>query len=168
MTQGVKSPARAGAESQPAGDHELQRALNMAARDFRAGRLAESKAVYNEILRRRPGNASAVHFLGLIAHQEGDHERAIKLLEKAVEMTRVVPTFHGNLGEVYRVLGMYAKAIACCRRALEIYPVYPEALNTLGAALYEQRDLAEAETKLRRAIESDEARKPRIATRTAV
>ena len=64
-----------------------------------------------------------------------------------------MPTFHGNLGEVYRVLGLYAKAIACCRRALEIYPVYPEALNTLGASLNEQHKLEEAEASLRRAID---------------
>ena len=98
MTQGVKSPAHAGAVSQPAGDHKLLRALNIAARHLRAGRLAESKAAYNEILRCNPGSSAAVHFLGLIAHQEGDHERAIELLEKSIEMAGSCRPFTATWG----------------------------------------------------------------------
>ncbi len=140
-------------EAPPVGDQDIVAALEVARRHFGAGRLGEATAAYQSILRRRPGSSTALHFLGLIAHREGEQARAIELLEGAVAQTGTVPFFHGNLGEVYRALGRYGDAVASCRKALEFYPVYPEALNTLGAALMELGELEEAETTLKRAIE---------------
>ena len=153
MAQGAKDPPRGGAASRPTGEHDPVRELNVAASHFRAGRLAEAKALYNKILRDHPGSDGALHFLGLIAHAEGDHARAIQLLEAAIAQTGTIAFFHGNLGEVYRTLGRKGEAVASCRRALELTPVYPEALNTLGAVLHEAGELDEAEGHLRRAIE---------------
>ena len=120
---------------------------------FRSGRLNEARVELEDIRRSQPGNATASHFLGLLAHRQGDHPRAFQLLEEAVELNQVVPYFHGNLGEVYRTTGRFHDAVASCRKAVELYPVYPEALNTLGASLKELGELKEAEEVLRRAIE---------------
>ncbi len=140
-------------DAPPAGEEDLVQALRVAGGHFQGGRLDEAKAAYQAILRDHPGSTGALHFLGLVAHKEGDPERAIDLLERAVAQTGTAPFFHGNLGEVYRALGRYGDAVASCRKALEFYPVYPEALNTLGAALMELGELEEAETTLKRAIE---------------
>lgn len=153
MAQGVKDPSPAGTVSPTAGDSNSARLLEDAMKHFRAGRLEEAKAGFQDVQRVQPKSSGAVHFLGLIAHQEGDHKRAVELLEQAITMSDVVPFFHGNLAEVYRALGRHEDAIAASRHALEMFPVYPEALNTLGAALYERGELEEAETSLRRAIE---------------
>jgi tetratricopeptide (TPR) repeat protein len=153
MAHGIKGTPPEDVVSPTAGDSNLVKALDDAMALIRAGRLDQAKADLEEVLRNHPGSAGAVHFLGLIAHQEGDQARAVELLEKAVTMNRVVPFFHGNLGEVYRALGRYTEAIASCRKAVELFPVYPEALNTLGAALLEQGEVAEAEATLRRALE---------------
>ena len=153
MAQGVKSASPGANISPTAGDSNAVRLLEGAMKHFRAGRLQEAKTGFEELRRVQPASSGPVHFLGLIAHQEGDHKRAIELLEQAVSMSDVVPVFHGNLAEVYRSLGRHEEAIARSRRALEMFPVYPEALNTLGAALYERGELDEAETTLRRAIE---------------
>ncbi len=153
MAHDVKGSSPEDVDSPTAGESNLGQALNDAMALIRAGHLDQAKANLEGVLRNHPGSAGAVHFLGLIAHREGDQARALELLEMAVNMNRVVPIFHGNLGEVYRALGHYTEAIASCRSALELYPVYPEALNTLGAALFEQGEIADAETTLRRAIE---------------
>jgi uncharacterized protein (TIGR02466 family) len=129
------------------------RQLNVANSHFHAGRLTEAKALYNEILRDHPGSGQVLHFLGLIAHIEGDHTRAIELLEAAIAQAGTIAFFHGNLAEVYRKIGRKREAAATCRRALELNPVYPEALNTLGAILCGDEELDEAECHLRRAIE---------------
>ncbi len=107
----------------PAGEEDLEAALRVAGGHFQAGRLGEAKTAYQAIQRDHPGSAFALLFLGLIAHKEGDQERAIELLEGAVAQTGMVPFFHGNLGEVYRALGRYGDAVASCRKALELYPV---------------------------------------------
>ena len=72
---------------------------------FRSGRLDEAQTELEDIRRRYPKNAATSHFLGLVAHRQGDDARAFQLLEKAVELNRSVPSFHGNLGEIYRTAG---------------------------------------------------------------
>jgi tetratricopeptide (TPR) repeat protein len=150
MNQDTQTPPRDDAAE---GDRNLMQALNVGMSHFRAGRLAKAKVVFTDILGRYPGSGGALHFLGLIAHAEGDHDRAIQLLQEAIGKHGSLAFFHGNLGEVYRSLGRNSEAIASCRRALELIPVYPEALNTLGAALVELGELEEAHGNLRRAIE---------------
>ena len=153
MAHGMEPPPDPEALAPTAGDGNLAKAMEVAVSEFRQGRLGEAEAGLEAILKSDPNSAGAIHFLGLIAHRKGAHERAIELLSKAAEMNRVVPYFHGNLAEVFRSLGRHAEAIASCEQALELYAVYPEALNTLGAAHYEQRNLAKAEESLRRALE---------------
>ncbi len=153
MARGANTPPSKGVEATPETESNLVRAIETAMAHLHAGRLEEAKAAFQEIRRRYPGSAGALHFLGAIAHQEGDHNLAVELMTKAIDEDSRLHVFHGNLGEVYRALGRYDEAIACCRRALEIFAVYPEALNTLGAALHAKGELEEAETVLRRAVE---------------
>ncbi len=120
---------------------------------MRAGRFREAKADLEQVLRKRSDHAQAVHFMGVIAHAEGDAAHALPYLEKAVAMDDGVYFFHGNLAEAYRSLGRHGEAIDHCRRGIALDPHYPEALNTLGAALHAQGQLAQAEIELRQAIE---------------
>lgn len=153
MAHDVKGTSSDEAVSPAANDSTVAELLESAMAHFRSGRLTQAETELEDIRRRYPNSAATSHFLGLVAHHQGDEARAFELLEKAVEMNRAVPYFHGNLGEVYRAAGRYDEAAASCRRAIELYPVYPEALNTLGAALNELGQLEEAEEILRRAIE---------------
>ncbi len=153
MARGANTPPSKGAQAAPESGPTLVQELETAMAHHHAGRLKEAKATYQEIRRRYPGSAGALHFLGVIAHQEGDDDLAVELMSKAIAEDSRLHIFHGNLGEVYRTLGRYDEAIACCRRALEIFGVYPEAHNTLGAALHATGELEEAETILRRAVE---------------
>ena len=69
---------------------------------MRAGRFREAKADLEQVLRERSDHAQAVHFMGVIAHAEGDAAHALPYLEKAVAMDDGVYFFHGNLAEAYR------------------------------------------------------------------
>jgi len=122
---------------------------------YRAGRTLEAKALFEDLLRRHPGNADAMHLLGLIAHRENDPVRAVAWLEKAVAANADVASFHGDLGEVYRTLGRQKDAVVCCRRALDLNPDYPQALNSLGIALYQSGQTETAEASLREALRLD-------------
>ncbi len=153
MTHGAKSSAPPRLSASAEADPALIRALKAAVTEHRAGRLGKAKAMYQEIRRRYPESAGALHLLGTIAVEEGQPDLAIEMMVQAIEENTTIPYFHGNLGEIYRKVGRIEDAIACCRHALEIDPMYPEALNTLGAALHANGDLEEAEITLRRAIE---------------
>jgi tetratricopeptide (TPR) repeat protein len=60
--------------------------MELAMRHHTAGRLAEAKAIYAQILSRRPDHAGALHGLGLIGLQQGQTERALELMSRSIEL----------------------------------------------------------------------------------
>ncbi len=131
----------------------LAEALARAEQHRGAGRLVEARTLCNSILAAQPNEATAVHLLGLIAHQSGKLGEAIEHLRRAVELAPDVPLFHANLGEMCRLAGRTEEAVREGHRAVELRPDYPEALSNLGAALYERKDYEEAARRHRRAID---------------
>src|SRR4051812_17386748 len=59
-------------------------ALQVAMQCHRNGRLAEARQQYEQLLMVDPGNADALHLLGLVAYQTGDSIAAEKLIRQAI------------------------------------------------------------------------------------
>jgi len=153
MTRGPNPGASTPGTRGPDRSQQIVQALGEAIRQHQAGHFGKAKALYGDIRRQDPGNAAALHFLGLIAFDEGRPDEAVALMTEAIERNATVPQFHGNLGEIYRKIGRFDDAIAACQRAIAMHPIYPEAWNTLGVALSARGEFDEAETALRKAIE---------------
>ena len=49
-----------------------------------AGRLAEAEQSYCQVVARDPGNADALHLLGVVTHQKGFPDLAIDLIRRAI------------------------------------------------------------------------------------
>ena len=90
--------------------------------------------IYRQILAVEPNHADAIHLLGVIASQVGQHEIAAEYIERAIGLKGNDAFFHCNLGGVYHALRRIPEAIAACRRALQLKPDYAEAHNNLGIA----------------------------------
>lgn len=127
---------------------ELTSAIEM----HRAGHLAPAAQLYQKVLADETDDADALHLLGVVRHQQGDHARAVELIGRAVALCPNVPGFHANLAEAYRALGQLDRAVGCCRMALRLLPDYPEALCNLGLALQGQGKHADAAEQFRRAL----------------
>jgi tetratricopeptide (TPR) repeat protein len=127
--------------------------LNCAIGMHQAGRLRDAARVYLQLLARDQNHADALHLLGVLHHQQGDHGKAVELIGRAIALRPGVPTFHANLAEAYRALKQFDRAAGCCRAALQLSPDYPEALSNLGLALQGLGRHTEAVEKLRRAVE---------------
>jgi tetratricopeptide (TPR) repeat protein len=134
-------------------DRAMQKVLTSAIELHQGGRLGEAAALYQEILAHERENAEALHLLGVVHHQQGDHAKAIELIGRAVALRPSVPAFHANLAEAYRATGQWDRAAGCCRAALNLRPDYPEALCNLGLALQGQGKRAEAIDQFRRALQ---------------
>src|SRR5579883_2224479 len=63
-----------------------------------AGRLAEAETLYRDTLAAQPDHADALHLLGVLASQVGQHEVAVDLIERAIAHDRRNARYHSNLG----------------------------------------------------------------------
>jgi len=129
----------------------LSGALSAALEHHNAGRLGEAEALYRQILEVKPDHADALHYLGVIAYQVGNHEVAADLIGKA---TRISPTgeMFSNLGLVLQAQGQLDDAVDHYRRALSYQPGHVEAHNNLGNALKDKGELDGAVEHYRHAL----------------
>jgi tetratricopeptide (TPR) repeat protein len=131
----------------------MQDVLTAAIEMHQGGKLGQAAALYQKILAEERENPVALHLLGVLHHQQGDHTKAIELIGRAVALRPNVPAFHANMAEAYRAMGQLERAAGCCRAALNLWPDYPEALCNLGLALSGMGKRTEAVDHLRRALE---------------
>jgi tetratricopeptide (TPR) repeat protein len=131
----------------------MQDMLTAAIEMHRSGQLGPASQLYQKVLAREQENAEALHLLGVLHHQQGNHTRAVELIGRAVALRPNSHVYHANLAEAYRALGDFDRAAGCCRAALSIWPDYPEALSNLGAALQGLGQHAESVEQLRRALD---------------
>jgi tetratricopeptide (TPR) repeat protein len=138
----------------------MQDVLTTAIEMHQGGRLGEAATLYQRVLSQEKENPAALHLLGVLHHQRGDHARAIELVGRAVALRPNVPAFHANLAEAYRATGQLERAAGCCRAALGLWAEYPEALCNLGLALQGLGKKTEAVDQFQRAL----ALRPEFAT----
>jgi tetratricopeptide (TPR) repeat protein len=131
----------------------VQDVLSAAIEMHRTGQLGPAAQLYQNVLVREQENADALHLLGVLRHQQGDHAAAVDLMRRAIALRPSVPAFHANLAEAYRALRQFDRAAGSCRMALRLWPDYPEALCNLGLALQGQGRLDEAVGHFRHALQ---------------
>src|SRR5579862_9058643 len=85
---------RSGAPSDP----RLAGLFSAALAHHQAGRLAQAETLYRETLALKPDHADALHLLGVIASQVGQHDVAADLIERAIAHDPKSPAYHSNLG----------------------------------------------------------------------
>jgi len=131
----------------------MRKVLRTAIELHRSGQLDGAASLYRDVLASEPNNADALHWLGVLHNQLGDHARATELIGQAVALKPSAYLYHGNLAEAYRAARDYERAEESCREALRLWPDYPEALLNLGTVLTALKRPAEAVVPLRRAVE---------------
>jgi tetratricopeptide (TPR) repeat protein len=130
-------------------------ALNAAIELHQAGDLGLAAFLYERVVRDQPDNADALHLLGVLRHQQGYAEQAVKLILQAISLRPEAPAFHANLAEAYRAMGELDRAVQSCQTALSLGGDTPDTLNNLGLAYYEKKDLAQAAAHFNRALQLD-------------
>src|SRR3954454_12788769 len=79
---------------------EAQDMLADPPRHHQAGRLAEARTLYEEVLRLEERNPNALNLLGMVHHAEGRQEHAAELVSRAIDLAPAVAGFHNNLGTI--------------------------------------------------------------------
>jgi tetratricopeptide (TPR) repeat protein len=97
-----------------------------------AGRATAAERICRQILAVDPGHAQTLHLLGLLEHQRGRSEDAIKHIRVAIIRNSQDPAYHHNLGNILRIRGRLSEAITSYERALALAPGSVDTLYNLG------------------------------------
>lgn len=97
-------------------------------------------ALYEEVLKREPGNSFAYHMYGRTLALKGDLFGAIAKYREAVRLDPADVELRNDLGVALCAHGQYDAAIEELKRAIAMSPKYVPAHNNLGATLMRSGD----------------------------
>jgi Flp pilus assembly protein TadD len=109
-----------------------------------AGDLAAAAAGYRDVLARSPGHADAMHYLGMIAYQQGRIGEARTRVGEAAQAQPRNPAILANLGLVLFAADRLEEAAQTLSAALELGPRQSEAWHTFGLVRQRQGQVRSA------------------------
>ena len=124
----------------------------MAIEQHQAGRLGMAEEIYGHVLEAFPDHPDALHFHGVLLHQIGKSDEAIREMRRAAELQPEHADFQINLGNVLLSLGQLDEALQCFDRAIVLRPTSADAHCNRGVALRALRRDKEAAASYRAAI----------------
>jgi predicted TPR repeat methyltransferase len=114
---------------------QAEKAFNTAIELQQQGKIDEAGALYADILQTHRNHHHALHLLGVIASQRGNHFYARRLMESSAALEPDNADVLANLAHVLFYLGEYAESLQHCEASLAIQPGNPICHMTRGKAL---------------------------------
>jgi predicted O-linked N-acetylglucosamine transferase (SPINDLY family) len=108
------------------------------------GEIDQARAIYEQILERKPRHFDALHLLGVIAAGSGKPLLAVDWIGKSIKVNPGVAAAHSNLGAAYKDLMQFDAALGSYDRAIALKPELAEAHCHRGIVLHQMRRLDEA------------------------
>ncbi|MGG1948483.1 sulfotransferase [Trinickia sp. NRRL B-1857] len=134
------------------GSMSIAEALTRAHAHWNAGQADQAEQLCQRVLAAWPGQADALHLLGLIAHAYGNLDLAIAHLREACKAPRASALYSSNLAEMCRQKGLLAEGEEAARRAVAMAPSLDTAWNNLGIVLQEAGKFEESRACLERVL----------------
>lgn len=119
-------------------------ALARAHAHWEAGQAEQAEMFCRRVLAAWPGQADALHLLGLMAHAYGNLDLAIANLRQACMVPRAPALYSSNLAEMYRQKGLLAEGEEAARRAVAMEPTLVAGWSNLGILLQEAGKLEQS------------------------
>ncbi len=129
--------------------------IDEAARYYAARDLGQAARVCLDIIRYDPRHFDALHLLGVICTNQGQHSDGVSYLLRADAARPDDGRLHANLGASYGAVQRFDKAVEAYRRALGFNYRDAGVLNNMGLALQGLGRIKEARDALGAAIELD-------------
>src|SRR3954467_3342094 len=116
----------------------FEQAMAAARQMLQGGRLAEARALLENIVRQDPRNVEALYHVGSILLQQQQFAEATDWFMRAVVVKPDMPEIHSNLAHAFRSTGRIDEAAAALERAVKLRPNYALAWSNLGAVRRQQ------------------------------
>jgi predicted TPR repeat methyltransferase len=130
----------------------LEEAISLAILLQKNEQFVEAEQVYRRVLETVPNHPRALHYAGVLAHQQGRNDEALALIERSLALEPDQADWYSNLGIVLQSDGRLERAIDSYRRAIGIDPSHANAHNNLAVLLRATGRPVEAEAAYRAAI----------------
>ena len=140
-------------DSEPGGDLSIDEALELGVSLHRAGHHEDAYKIYARVLEVAPNHPDALHFLGMLAHDQRCDEDALRLIGHSIALAPNHAGFRNNLGNLLLDMGRFEEAEQEYRYALALEPDRPDALNNYAVLCKGLGRYEDAEQALLRAIE---------------
>ncbi len=131
----------------------LEEAVALAILLQKGGQLVEAGELYRRVLEMHPDHPQALHYAGVLAHQQGRNEEAVALVERSLVLAPDQADWYSNQGIIFQSSGELDRAIDAYRRAIAIDATHANAHSNLGVLLRAAGQTAEAEAAYRTAIQ---------------
>jgi len=137
----------------PTRELTLEEAVALAILLQKTEQLMEAQELYRRVLETAPNHPHALHYAGVLAHQQGRSDEGVVLIERSLALEPDRADCYSNLGIIFQSAGKLERAIEAYQRALAIDPSHANAHNNLGVLLRATGKPAEAEAAYRTAIQ---------------
>lgn len=139
---------------------DSQELLQQAVEVHRSGDLARAAGLYRAVLEQEPNQADALHYLGVIAMQNGRFDDAAEMIGQAVQLSPGNPHLLANLGNALLQAGDARTATGHYEAALAVDPNLTEVRRNLATAFMSLdrandalREITEAARRAPRSLE---------------
>ena len=136
----------------PTRELTLEEAVSLAILLQKNEQLVEARELYRRVLEAAPDHPRALHYAGVLAHQQGRNDEALALVERSLALVPDQADWCSNLGIILQSDGRLDHAIEAYRRAVALDPGHANAHNNLGVLLRATAQPVEAEAAYRTAI----------------
>jgi predicted TPR repeat methyltransferase len=130
----------------------FEEALFLAISLQKNGHLEEAELLYRELDEVAPDHADVLHYSGVLAHQMGRGDEALRLIERSLAIHPEQAEWHSNFGRILQERGQLEEAVEAYRRAVRLDPGLANAHANLGVLLKARGNLDEAEASYRTAL----------------
>jgi predicted TPR repeat methyltransferase len=137
----------------PPRELSLEEAVTLAILLQKGEQLVEAQELYRRVFETAPNHPDALHYAGVLAHQQGRNDEAVALIERSLALAPARADCYSNLGIIFQSTGRLDAAIDAYRRAIAIDPGHANAHSNLGVLLRATGKPSEAEAAYRRAIQ---------------
>jgi len=110
----------------------LQWKLQQAVALHQRGQLVQAQSLYEQILSEQPRHFDALHLLGVVAAHRGEPQKALELIDQALEIDASQAATHFNRGTTLQGMKQRHAAMASYDRAVAIQPDFAEAYVNRG------------------------------------
>lgn len=129
-------------------EERIERAIELQ----KQGRQAEARTAFDEILAEAPDHPDALHFSGIAHYQAGEHDTALQLIRRSLELAPGQPGAWTNAGNILRTMDKNQEAYECWIEALRQDPGHADAWCNIGVLMHWLDRLDEAVEALTNAI----------------